>query len=202
MELKIKTEAALNIVKLGEMTPSETMAHTKKNHKNAFASIKAIIGHYACELISAAEAINVELDLTYETIKNIPAALALLYNKQHQWGYPDYRNKIVTCKTLAAYIDLLIINNFDDCRIDVKTYSNKNNETRPDMWQDCMLLKLDNKKNSDMLPFIWAGANRAPILMESGFIIDITPLIDGYKQLTGDNIADEGLTNIVLTHQD
>lgn len=30
--------------------------------------------------------------------------------------------------------------------------------------------------------------------------VDITPLIDGYKQLTGDNIADEGLTNILLTH--
>ena len=200
MELQIHTEAALKIIELGQMSQEEMMQYQRDHSNDIVASAKAIIGLYAGELITAAEETNVLLDLTYETIKNIPAALMMLYHKQHKWGYEEQRNKIITCRTLAAYIDLLVINTFDNCRIGANTYSNKRNETKPELWADHIALRLDNKKNSDMLPYVWEGANRAPIEVDNGFMIDITPLVEGYLRLTGDNLADEGLPNMVLSY--
>ena len=201
MDLQIKTEEALEIIKLGEMTQGEMLKYQTEHRKNYVALAKGIIGSYAGELITAAEEAGVELDLSYETIKNIPAALTMLYNKQFQWGYENLRNKIVTCRTFAAYITLLIINNFDRCSISVNRYSNNKNEPRPEMWADSMVLRFNNKKNSDILPDVWKGANMAPVEMDNGFTIDITPLVQGYMRLTGDNLADEGLGNIILTHE-
>ena len=201
MDLQIVNEEALEIIKLGEMSQEEVRQYYEKNRNNDSASLKAIIGAYSGELITAAEDADVKLDLTYDTVSNISPALIMLYNKQYRGGYEDQRNKIVTCRTLAAYIVLLIINLFTDCHFDVKRYANRKNESRPELWADTMMLKLDHKKNSDILPFVWQGADRAPIEMEDGFILDITPLVEGYKRLTGDDLVEKGLCNIILTHE-
>ena len=200
MNLQIVNEEALEIVKLGEMSQEEVSQYYEKNRNNDAASLKAIIGAYAGELITAAEEANVKLDLTYDTVSNIAPALIMLYNKQYKGEYENQRNKIVTCRTLAAYIVLLIINLYTDCHFDVTRYANRKNETRPELWADTMMLKLDHKKNSDILPFVWQGANRSPVDLEDGFILDITPLVEGYKRLTGEDLVEKGLCNIILTH--
>ena len=209
MNLMIYTDDALEIIKLGEMDQKQTLEYFKEHAKNDVAQVKAIIGAYAAELIAAADEAGLSLDLSYDTIKTIPAALSALYNKQFKIGFADSRNKEVTCRALAAYIDLLIINNFDDCSIDARRYpNNKENEARPDRWTGFLTLILDGKKNSDMLPFVWKGANmpeekaeeKSGKKQEHGFTIDITPLVEGYKKLTGGKLTNEGLTNIVLTH--
>ena len=202
MNLQIRTEVALEIIKLGEMSQEEMMKYNKEHGDDCLALVKAIIGLYAGELIIAAEEAGVALDLSYETIKNIPAALTVLYTKQHRWGYDDQRNKWVTCRTLAAYINLLIINNFDMDNIEAYSmaFANIKGEPKPDLWADQMVLKLDNQKGSDMLPYVWKGANMIPLYLDNGFMIDITPLVEGYKNLTGDNLVDEGLTNMILTY--
>ncbi len=205
MNLMIYTDDALEIIKLGEMDQKQTLEYFKEHAKNDVAQVKAIIGAYAAELIAAADEAGLSLDLTYDTIKTIQAALSALYNKQFKIGFADSRNKEVTCRALAAYMDLLIINNFDDCSIDARRYpNNKENEARLDRWTGFLTLILDGKKNSDMLPFVWKGANmpeeKPGKKPEHGFTIDITPLVEGYKKLTGGKLTDEGLTNIVLTH--
>lgn len=211
MDLMIYTDDALEIIKLGEMDQKQTLEYFKKHAKNDVAQVKAIIGAYAAELIVAADEADLSLDLTYDTIKTIPAALSALYKKQFKVGFADSRNKEVTCRALAAYMDLLIINNFDDCSIDARRYpNNKENEARPDRWTGFLTLILDGKKNSDMLPFIWKGANmpeekaeeKPEKKAEHGFTIDITPLVEGYRKLTGGKLTDEGLTNIVLMHDE
>lgn len=198
MELKIRSDEALEIIKLGEMTQEEMLEFRKNHRMDAITAIKQIIGGYVSELITAAKEASVVLDLSYETVKNIPAALTLLYIKQHKWEYEDSRNKIVTCRTLAAYINLLIINYYG-CSVNVKSYSNQRRESRPEMWADSMVLRLDNKSYSDMLPYVWEGANTAPIEVENGFVIDVTPIVEGFKRLTGVDLADEGLSNMILT---
>lgn len=202
MQLKIHTEAGLEIIKLGQMSQEEMAKYNKEHGDDCLSQVKGIIGLYAGELITAAEEAGVTLDLSYESIKNIPAALTMLYTKQHKWGYDDQRNKRVTCRTLAAYINLLIINNFDMDNIEAYSiaFANAKGETKPDLWADHMVLKLDNQKGSDMLPYVWKGANMIPLNMDNGFMIDITPLVEGYKKLTGDNLVDEGLNNMVITY--
>ena len=196
MELQIYSDDAMEIVKLGEMTQEETIQYYKKHSKDDIGAMKAILGAYAGELIIAAEEAGVKLDLTFDTIRNIPDALEALYKKQHKAGYEDSRNKDVTCRTFAAYIDLLIINNFDDCSIDARRYPNKAGEPRQDVWANYLALVLDGQKNSDMLPFISKGAR----LEEDKVVIDIKPLVDGFKKLTGNKLTDQGLTDITLTH--
>ena len=202
MELQIHTEEALEIIKLGQLSQAEMKRYNNDHDKDILAIMKAVIGLYSGELITAAEDAKVKLDLSYGTIKNIPAALTMLYTKQHRWGYDDQRNKIVTCRTLAAYINLLIINNFELENIEAFSFAfaNVSGASKPEMWADHMVLKLDNQKNSDMLPFVWAGANRIPLKIDNGFMIDITPLVEGYEKLTGDNLVDKGLTNMILTY--
>ena len=202
MNLQIRTETALEIIKLGEMSRAEMMKYNKDHSDDCLAQVKGIIGLYAGELITAAEEAKVALDLSYETIKNIPAALTMLYTKQHRWGYDDQRNKRVTCRTLAAYINLLIINNFDMDNIEAYSmaFANIKGETKPDLWADQMVLRFDNQKGSDMLPYVWRGANMVPLNLDNGFMIDITPLVEGYKNLTGDNLVDEGLVNMIITY--
>ena len=195
MELQIYSDDALEIIKLGEMTQEETIKYYKDHNKDDIATVKAIIGAYAAELIIAADEAGVRLDLSYDTIKNIPEGVAALYNKQCAAGYVDSRNKNATCRSFAAYMDLLIINNFDECSIDVRKYPNKNHEQKPDLWADYIALILDGKKNSDMLPYVRKGARLTP----NEFSIDVTPLVDGYKKLTGSRLTDEGLTSIRLS---
>ena len=201
MDLMIYSDDALEIVKLGQMTQKETLDYYKAHAKDDTAQIKAIIGAYAAELIIAADEADIKLDLSYETIKNIPDALNALYQKQHKAGYADNRNKEVTCRSFAAYIDLLIINHFDDCGIDARRYPNKDNEASQERWTGFLTLVLDKQKNSDMLPFIWRGANKSDKEIPRGFYIDIQPLVDGYKKLTGGKLTDEGLTDITLQYE-
>ena len=116
--------------------------------------------------------------------------------------YNNQRNKIVTCRTLAAYMNLLIINCFELENIEAfsRTLTNIRGTSKPDLWADHMVLKLDNQRNSDMLPYVWAGANLVPLELDNGFMIDITPLVEGYESVTGDNLADEGLINMIITY--
>lgn len=202
MELQIHTEEALEIIKLGQMGPEEVRKHNKDYDGDLLAIMKGVIGLYTGELITAAEEAKVQLDLSYETIKNIPSALTMLYTKQHRWGYNDQRNKIVTCRTLAAYMNLLIINNFELENMEAfsRAFANVGGASKPDLWANHMLLKLDNKRNSDMLPYVWAGANQIPLKLDNGFMIDVTPLVEGYKNLTGDDLIDEGLVNMIITY--
>ena len=202
MKLQIHTEEALEIIKLGQMSQAELMQYNKEHGQDILAEMKGIIGLYAGELITAAEEAKVQLDLSYETIKNIPSALTMLYTKQNRWGYNDQRNKVVTCRTFAAYMNLLIINNFELENIEAfsRTFANVRGASKPDLWADHMLLKLDNKRNSDMLPYVWSGANQIPLKLDNGFMIDVTPIVEGYMNLTGDNLADEGLANMIITY--
>ena len=201
MNLQIFTDDALEIVKLGEMGPEEMVKYQREHSDDLVATVKAIIGSYAGEMILAASAVGVTLDLSYDTIKNIPASLSVLYKKQHLEGFIDSRNKIITCRTLAAYMTLLIINNFDDVGIDANVYANRKNEIRPEMWADRIVLKIDKKKNSDLLPYVWEGANMSKEELDNGFEIKIGPLVDEYKDLTGDDLTEEGLTDMTLIHE-
>ncbi|MBQ3281148.1 MAG: hypothetical protein IJH41_01955 [Eubacterium sp.] len=201
MDLMIYSDDALEMIKLGQMTQKETLDYYKEHSKDDVAQIKAIIGAYAAELIAAADEADVKLDLTYDTIRNIPDALTALYDRQHKDGMPDPRNKEATCRSLAAYMNLLIINNFDECGIDARRYPAKDNTAAPDRWTGFLTLVLDRQKNSDMLPFVWEGANNSEEEVARGFKIDIKPLVDGYKKLTGGKLTDEGLTDMTPQYE-
>ncbi len=202
MDLMIYSDDALEMIRLGQMDRDETLEYYKKHVRDDAAQIKAIIGAYAAELIAAADEEGLVLDLTFDTVGAVQGALSALYNSQYKAGIADPRNKELTCRALAAYMDLLIINNFDDCAIDARRYPNKDNEARPDRWTGFLTLILDKKKNSDMLPFVWKGANASQEEVKNGFSIDIGPLAEGFRKLTGIKLTKSGLADMTLKHDD
>jgi len=196
--MNIQNNTADRIIKLGEMNEAELFAYVR-SHRDALESVEMIIGGYTVELVRAAEEAGLELDLSYDTLENIPAATMLLYNKQHVNDYDDERNIRVTCRTIAGYFVALLINNHDP-GIEAKEYSNSKGEIRPEQWADRYVLKINHKKNSDLLPYVWEGATQHPIEIDNGFMIDVNPLIEAYVRLTGVNLAEKGLANMMLTY--
>lgn len=51
-----------------------------------------------------------------------------------------------------------------------QAFANAKEETKPELWADHMILKLDNQMDSDMLPYVWKGANLLPIEVDNGFM--------------------------------
>ena len=211
MDLQIFTDDAMEIVKLGELGPEEMVEYQRVHSDDVAGTARAIIGSYVGELIDAAAVAGVTLDLTYDTVGSIAPALGMLYRKQHQTGFIDIRNKMVTCRTLAAYLTLLIVNNFDNVSIGGKVYANKKKQIRPEMWADRIVLTIDHKKNSDLLPYVWQGANteQAAIvgadgkpLNENKCVIVVAPVAAEYQKLTGDDLTESGLADITLEYEE
>ena len=196
--MNIQNDRTERILKLGEMNEAEAFAYMR-GHNDALESVEMIIGGYAVELVRAAEEAGLDLDLTYETLEKVPAAATFLYNKQHVNDYDDQRNKRVTCRTIAGYLTTLLINNHDP-GVEAKSYSNSKSETRPEQWADRYVLKFNHKKNSDLLPYVWEGATNHPIEVDNGFMIDVNPLIEAYRRLTGVDLAEKRLANMILTY--
>lgn len=65
---------------------------------------------------------------------------------------------------------------------------------------ECKLFITSNKKEINKQIEKTMVATGGPIEVDDGFVIDITPLTEGYKRLTGDDLSDEGLHNMIITH--
>lgn len=165
-------------------------------------SIKFIFAGYLDSLEEGAEMVSVDLDMTYDTINNLIPAIIALANIQHKSeNYKDDRhNAEITMKTLAAYLTLMAVNNHG-IKISVNRKGSSRGE-RPDLWSDRYYLRINNKRESDFLPYAIEGIDATPVEVEDGFTVDINPLIGAYLRITGVNLADHGFANLIITFND
>jgi hypothetical protein len=162
-------------------------------------TVKFIFSGYLDAIEEGAGLAGVDLDMTYDTANNIMPAIITLANHQNKTGYPDNRhNAEITMKTLAAYLTLMAVNNHG-ARIKVDRKGNPRKDERPDLWSDQYYLRINNKRDSDILPYAIEGINAAPIEVDNGFTIDVNPLIGAYIRVTGINLADYGFANLVIS---
>lgn len=160
-------------------------------------TIVNIWGGYLSTVEEEAESVNTQLNLDYDTIKNLMSVITVLAIHQNEYGYDMDRNMRVTARTLAAYLNILAMN-CHNMTVDVTGYSNKKHETRPALWADFMQVRLNKKRDSDMLPAVIASLSYGPIQVEKGFIIDSTPIVERYLRVTGVNLLDYGFANILI----
>lgn len=165
-------------------------------------SIKFIFAGYLDSLEEGAEMVSVDLDMTYDTIDNLIPAIIALANIQHKSeNYKDDgHNAEITMKTLAAYLTLMAVNNHG-----VKISVNRKGSSRgkrPDLWSDRYYLRINNKRESDLLPYAIEGVDATPLDVENGFTVDINPLIEAYLRITGVNLADNGFANLIISFED
>lgn len=165
-------------------------------------SVKFIFSGYLGALEEGAELASVDLDMTYDTIGNlIPATIALANIQHKSENYKDDRhNAEITMKTLTAYLTLMAVNNHG-AKVSVNR-KGSSREERPDLWSDRYYLRINNKRESDLLPYAIEGINTAPVEVENGFSVDINPLIGAYLRITGENLADKGFANLIITFDD
>lgn len=165
-------------------------------------SIKFIFSGYLDAMEDGAKLANADLDMTYNTAKNIMPAIIALANLQNKTGYPDNQhNAEITMKTLAAYLTLMAVNNHG-ARIKVDRKGNPRKAERPDLWSDQYYLRINNKRDSDFLPYAIEGINATPIEVDNGFTVNMNPLIGAYLRITGTNLVDYGFANLVITFDD
>lgn len=153
MDITPRNDLVSKIIELGEMDDKAIHAYYQANDRDPVANVMAILGAYTYELLTAAKEAGLTLDLTYDTVENIPAAAVVLANKQEANGYDNDSNKRTTCRTIAAYVNLLAIN-CHNYSLHVNEYSNRRGEVRPERWANIFVIKLNFKKHSDMLQFI------------------------------------------------
>lgn len=162
-------------------------------------SIKLIFAGYLDAMEDGAGLANVELDMTYETAKNLMPAVIALANLQNKNGYDNQHNAEITMKTLAAYLTLMAVNNHNaKIKVDKKGSSR---DSRPSLWSDRYYLRINNKRDSDFLPYAIEGINGVPIEVDDGFTVDINALIGAYLRITGVNLADYGLANLIINFE-
>ena len=209
MEYKVNERYFEKVLEIKNETPAlgqdmQAMRSYLSSHvNNDEDSMKFILAGYLDALEEAAELASVELDMTYDTIDNLMPAVIALANIQHRSeNYKDDRhNAEVTMKTLATYLTLMAVNNHR-AKIGVNKKGNSRGEERPDLWSDRYYLRINNKRDSDFLPYAIAGINATPSEVENGFTTDINPLIGAYLRVTGVNLVDYGFANLVITFDD
>ena len=160
--------------------------------------IKFIFAGYLDAMEDGAGLANVELDMTYETVKNLMPAIIALANLQSKNGYDDQHNAEITMKTLAAYLTLMAVNNHS-AKIKVDKKGSSRGAERPELWSDRYYIRINNKRDSDFLPYAIEGINAAPIEVDNGFSVDVNALIGAYLRITGVNLADYGFANLIIS---
>lgn len=161
-------------------------------------SLMFIFSGYLRAMEEGAELANVKLDMTYDTIENVmPAVIATAIMQSKSENYQDNRhNAEITMKTLAAYLTMMAANNHG-AKIKVDKKGNSR-ESRPELWSDRYYLRINNKRDSDFLPYAIEGLDSTPIEVDNGFAVDINPLIGAYLRLTNVNLVDHGFSNLVI----
>ena len=161
-------------------------------------SIRFIFAGYLDAIEDGAGLANMELDMTYETAKNIMPSVIALANLQNKNGYNNQRNAEITMKTLVAYLTLMAVNNHN-AKIKVDRKGNSRGSERPDLWSDRYYLRINNKRDSDFLPYAIEGINAIPVEVDDGFTVDMNALIGAYQRITEVDLAEYGFANLVVT---
>ena len=194
LEIKADTDAIAG-------NDNETVRYITSNIHSEEDGIRLIFSGYLDAMESGAKLAKVDLDMTYETVSNLMPSVIMLAHLQKAQEYDNKKNAELVAKTLAAYLTMLAINNHK-VKVGVGSKANKWKESRPEYWSDKYYLRLNNKKESDLLPYAVAGINASPIEVENGFTLEISPLLGAYRRITGVDLQEYGFVNLIIDFDD
>lgn len=78
----------------------------------------------------------------------------------------------------------------------------KSQSKRPELWGNQFYLRINNKRESDLLPYALGGIYESQIVVDNGFAADVNSLIGAYLRITGANLADYRFHNLVVSFDD
>lgn len=202
MDYKVKERYFEKVVEIKQATDDmdeqqlDQYISSRLNSDDDF--VKFILSGYLHAIEDGAKVAKVELDMTYDTLPDVMRAIIAMANLQYYHGYDNRENAELTMKTLAAYLTLMAVNNHG-AKIQVNRRGSKGGNKVPELWGYRYYLRINNKRESDFLPYAIEGLDSTPIEVDNGFAVDVNPLIGAYLRITNENLANHGFSNLVIT---
>ncbi len=138
---------------------------------------------------------DLELDLTYDTAQNIRDSLVGIA-ALHASVYEMEVNAMMIIYCVAAYLDLLAMNNHD---LDFVISEDEEAEDEdPDAWAHIFSLELIARAASVDLPQEALDGMDEPFIIGNSLLINLQNILSAYKTLTGVDLGDFGLMNIEI----
>ena len=143
---------------------------------------------------------KVEFDLTYNTISNLGAGLAMLYQVQKN-SYNQLKNTDIIAKTLATVLSYLAINEHG-CWFRSSSYLAQvkaGKAPKQPLWADVLSISVGRKnKYVDFLAAAKSSVTAGSIMSPDGLSLQFAPIVTEYKILTGVDLAEHGITNMFM----
>ena len=175
---------------LNDLSVVEASNVNKKENATVFQMILQIPIGYIISLDEVANDrdVKLDLDLTYGTVRNLPAVLAYGFNA---WKDSDRNERIdITAKSLAAYL-MLLCENEHSCGIEITKPPFVSAETTDFGWTG-YIIKTGTKKQIDLLQI----AKRAVSCVDSCLTIENKEIEKAYKEMTGVDLSEYGFDGI------
>lgn len=152
-----------------------------------------LIGTYALDIIFSGWEIGKELDFTYKTLADLPAAVASCYRRDLR-GEHKFTALDGTTKALAAYFFALAMNEHG-----FSWQVRKMSMTIIDpLWADVLRITTGEKLKTDYLLPVSAGCKVSDVMGKQRISFDLAPLFREYKTATGVDLQEHGLRNIAF----
>lgn len=137
--------------------------------------------------------VNLDLDLRYNTVKNLPMVIAYGFNG---WANCSTDERIdISAKSLAAYLMLLCVNEHN-CGIEITTPAIYTTEIFNHGWSGAYV-STGTKQKKDLLKIA-----KESVKFESNTLtIDTEKLIAAYKEMTGVDLSKYGLDGVEVSFQ-
>ena len=197
MELNIRNQYVMDVINANKIDPIEFLDTL------SCPSVEKVHLIMSCDIekmVDGAENEGVELDLTYDTVKNISRAFIGVTRIYADLGFSLIEIMIDSLKTLAAYFALLAVNNhgFD---VELTAVEDPTPEEEIELWAEKFSMKLNHMDESDFIP-ITLNALNTPFHPKKGFAADFSEAVELYKKLTGVDLYELGLTNMAVELDD
>ena len=156
---------------------------------------EGMIGGYWYSLLSEAMMTRLSsdqwIDFTYDTIGRLTYPLTALYMLQRD-HYTEEKNKELIGKTLAAVMYGLAMNEHN---YKLKAEKGRKNP----LWADGLNIYIVGRKRVDFLSPALQAVNSSLLFIQTGIMINMTPLIEAYKMATGIDLGQYGVGNIIIS---
>ena len=161
---------------------------------------ESILYGYLDSFLEICEQHNIEIDLTYDTAKNINAGLIALFSHQKK-HYEHGKNVDIVAKTLAAVLSYLAINEHN-CWFHATSYLAQvkaGKIPKQPLWAGMFSIAVGRKnKYIDFLTCCKVAVIPGTILIPNGLTLQIESVAAEYEKLTGVDLSEYGVTNLFV----
>ena len=157
-----------------------------------------MIGTYAMDIVYSGWAAGKDLDFSYKTLSDLPVAVASCYQVSRK-DRPEELAVNATIKALASYFFALSMNEHGlPWNVRFLPEKMRTNRLDPSNWGGVSRITTGKKHKADFLLPVLAGCKRNNLFGKKVLSFDLAALFKEYKAVTGVDLEQHGLKNIVF----